>query len=137
MDCAPSAATVEEPVDEVRVLSNESREVLPKPTPTAGTFPSSFSAELEASESTASTGEPAGLVEAVLDADALAVVEAVGAPLASAELSRERRDVFPAPIPTAGTFPSSLPFEVNVAVVVAPGITGVMPVAPVALAWIK
>lgn len=116
------------------LLSNSSREVFPKPTPTAGTFPSSFSAEAEARESIAPAGELVGLAEAGLDVNGLAAVEAAVVPAASAELKSERRDLFPAPIPTAGTFPSSLPFEVDAAEVVAAGAVGGTPVAPVALA---
>lgn len=51
------------------------------------------------------------------------------------EFRSARSDVFPAPTPTAGTLPSSLPVEVE-AGGVAPEVEIETPVAPVALAWI-
>lgn len=59
---------------------------------------------------------------------------AVSVELVKAELSSARSDVFPAPTPTAGTFPSSLPFEVE-AGGVGSDVGGETPVAPVSLAW--
>lgn len=43
----------------------------------------------------------------------LIVGDAAGGALEIVELSNARSDVFPAPTPTAGTFPFSLPLDVD------------------------
>lgn len=52
------------------------------------------------------------------------------------ELRSGRSDVFPAPTPTAGTFPSSLPFDAEAGAVGSEDV-GVTPVGPVVLARIR
>jgi hypothetical protein len=117
---------------ELRIASSD---VLPDPIPTAGTLPSCFS--LVEVGAVASTCKLTGLLETLLadevsvgaaGAGGVVVVEVV-------EFSSASRDVFPAPIPTAGTFPSSLPSEVEVWEA-ASGLVAATPVAaPVPLAW--
>jgi hypothetical protein len=146
--CACLAGLVLEDCADVSIveLRSPSRDVLPDPIPTAGTFPtcfefvgtaaeawarevplfvrSVFDGEVEllvpdVAEDAAAAAwavEVASLGETLLDdGGKLADCDVVG-PADRIELSKGRRDVFPAPIPTAGTFPSSLPFEVVVAV---------------------
>ncbi len=49
----------------------------------------------------------------MLDDEELAVGEAPSRALETVELSSASSDVFPEPTPTAGTFPFSLPLEVE------------------------
>jgi hypothetical protein len=131
-------------------LNIASSEVFPAPTPTAGTLPTCF--EFVGAAAAAWADELLTLVVRVVDKVVLSVEELTGAAatvldvLAVAETSADeagkvelksaKSDVFPAPTPTAGTFPSSLAF-VSAADGVASGGVGEAPVAPVDLACSK
>lgn len=112
-------------------LSIASNEVLPDPTPTAGTLPTWF--DLVEVGAAACTSEPIGLVTTTLDGEVVLGAAPAGEDVVRLELRSARSDVFPPPTPTAGTLPSSLPFEVE-AGGVASDVIGETPVAPVCLA---
>jgi hypothetical protein len=120
---------VDASMKELRIASSD---VLPDPIPTAGTLPSCFS--LVEVGAAASTCGLFGIVE-TMPVDEVSVDAAgAGGVVEVVEFSSSSRDVFPAPIPTAGTFPSSLPSEVGVWEAGSELVAGT-PVAPVALAW--
>jgi hypothetical protein len=115
---------------ELRIASSD---VLPDPIPTAGTLPSCVS--LVEVGAVASTCKLTGLVETLVTDEVSVGAAGSGGVVEVVEFSSASRDVFPAPIPTTGTFPSSLPSEVEVWEA-ASGLVAAAPVAaPVPLAW--
>jgi hypothetical protein len=115
---------------ELRIASSD---VLPDPIPTAGTLPSCVS--LVEVGAVASTCKLTGLVETLVADEGSVGAAGAGGVVEVVEFSSASRDVFPAPIPTTGTFPSSLPSEVEVWEA-ASGLVAAAPVAaPVPLAW--